>query len=172
VTPIDDLSCFRPNVGVVLFRPDGRVWLGRRAGTKGPLNWQFPQGGVDAGEELQDAALRELHEETGVRSAQVLGRTPGWIAYAFPDDHAGSKIAKGWKGQKQVWFAVRFTGDDSEINLETHGQIEFDAWRWADLDEAIETVVGFKQDAYRKVIEAFRSFAQLAESPSPAGKAV
>jgi len=102
VTPADDLSCFRPNVGVILFRDDGKVWLGRRAGTSGPLNWQFPQGGVDAGEDLQDAALRELAEETGVHSVQVLGRTPGWIAYAFPEDHAGSKIAKGWKGQKQV----------------------------------------------------------------------
>ena len=157
MTPMDeDLSCFRPNVGVILFRADGKVWLGRRARTPGPFNWQFPQGGVDAGEELRDAALRELAEETGVRSAQVLGRTDGWIAYAFPEDHPGSKMAKGWKGQKQVWFAMRFTGQDSEIDLESHGQVEFDAWRWADIDEALASVVPFKRDAYCAAIAALR----------------
>ena len=151
----DDLAGFRPNVGVVLIRPDGKVWLGRRAATEGPLNWQFPQGGVDADEDLEDAARRELAEETGVTSVQIIGRTKDWIAYAFPPDHAGSKIAKGWKGQKQVWFAMRFTGADSEINLEAHGPPEFDAWRWANLGEVLETVVAFKRETYEQVIAAF-----------------
>ena len=154
-----DLAAYRPNVGVVLFHRDGRVWLGRRAGTDGPYNWQVLQGGVDEGEDLYAAALRELAEETGAVDVTFLGRTEGWLVYDFPADHTGSKLAKGWKGQKQVWFALRFTGDDSEVNLETHGQIEFDAWRWADIDEALETVVAFKQDAYRVAIEAFRGFA-------------
>ncbi len=154
---MDDLEGFRPNVGVVLINRDGLVWLGRRAHTPGPLNWQFPQGGVDAGETLEAAAFRELREETGVTSAEILARTPGWIAYAFPPEHRGGKSARGWKGQKQAWFAMRFSGEDAEIDLEAHGEVEFDAWRWARIDEALETVVGFKRDAYRQVVDAFRS---------------
>ena len=153
-----DLSRYRPNVGVVLIRPDGKVWLGRRAGTRGPDNWQFPQGGVDKGEALLDAAVRELGEETGVTSAVFLGRTQEWIAYAFPPGHVGVKAARGWKGQKQIWFAFRFTGEDAEIDLSSHGDVEFDDWRWAPLDEAVANVVEFKRAAYRKVIEAFRQY--------------
>src|SRR5882757_7341471 len=111
-----DLSLYRPNVGVVLFDRDGRVWLGRRCKTEGPYSWQFPQGGVDDGEDLYAAALRELHEETGVTSVSLLGRTEDWIAYDFPRGWSGSKAQKGWKGQKQVWFAFRFDGKDSEID--------------------------------------------------------
>lgn len=147
----------RPNVGVVLFNGGGLVWLGRRAHTPAPWNWQFPQGGVDHGEDLFDAALRELEEETGVRSAQYLGRTEDWIVYDFPPEVA----ARGgrWRGQKQVWFALRFTGDDSEIRLDAHHQVEFEAWRWARLDEAPELIVPFKRAAYEQVAAAFRRFA-------------
>src|SRR3954454_20672859 len=115
--PHRDLSLYRPNVGVVVFCSRGRVWLGRRANTAGPHNWQFPQGGVDDGEDLEAAALRELAEETGVTSAPLLGRTEGWITYGFPPDHMGSKVAQGWRGQRQAWFAMAFTGDEAEIRL-------------------------------------------------------
>jgi len=152
-----DLKRYRPNVGVVLARSDGKVWLGRRADTPGPDNWQFPQGGVDAGESLEAAALRELAEETGVTSARIIGRTDDWLAYAFPPGHNGSKVARGWIGQKQMWFAAKFLGEDAEIDLASHHHIEFDAWRWADLDEAPEVVVPFKRETYRKVVEAFRT---------------
>ena len=154
------LSLYRPNVGVVLFSADGRVWLGRRANAPGPFNWQFPQGGVDRGEALLDAARRELQEETGVVSADFLGRTKGWITYDFPEGYKGSKIARGWKGQKQVWFALRFTGAESEIDLYAHHQVEFDDWRWADLEEAPALVVDFKRAAYDAVVKAFRPFAR------------
>lgn len=157
-----DLSCYRPNVGVVLFRHDGKVWLGRRAGTPGPLNWQFPQGGVDKGEDLHEAALRELAEETGVRSVSLMGRTEDWIVYDFPEGHTGGKAARGWKGQKQVWFAFRFQGTDAEIDLAAAGEhdVEFDDWRWADLEEALAHVVAFKREAYQRVIDAFAAFAK------------
>jgi putative (di)nucleoside polyphosphate hydrolase len=156
---LDDYPQHRPNVGVVLFHPDGRVWFGRRAGTPGPHNWQFPQGGVDDGEDLFAAALRELEEETGVTSVSFLARTQGWITYDFPPQYQGRKVARGWTGQKQAWFALRFTGDEAEIRLDHHHDIEFDAWRWGRLDEAPELVIPFKKAAYEKVVEAFRSLA-------------
>ena len=154
-----DLSLYRPNVGVVLFNREGRAWLGRRARTDAPHNWQFPQGGVDPGEDLYDAALRELREETGVRSARLLGRTEDWLAYDFPQGWSGSKAMKGWRGQKQVWFALRFEGQDSEVDLNAHLPPEFDAWRWAGLEEALDLVVPFKRAAYEQVIAAFQRFA-------------
>ena len=155
-----DLSLYRPNVGVVLFNKAGHVWLGRRVGQPGPHNWQFPQGGVDEGEDLQTAALRELAEETGVRSATILGRTPDWIVYDFPPAVlAQNRIGRNWRGQKQVWFAARFEGEDDEIDLNAHDEIEFDAWRWAALDEAPQLIVPFKREVYAVVAKAFAGFA-------------
>ncbi|WP_296598152.1 RNA pyrophosphohydrolase [Phenylobacterium sp.] len=154
-----DLSQYRPNVGVVLFHPDGRVWLGRRARTAGPHNWQFPQGGVDAGEDLDEAARRELAEETGASSVTYLGRTDGWIVYDFPADFSGPKASRGFRGQKQVWFAFRFDGPESEFDLCAHHEPEFDAWRWGYLAEAPELIVPFKRAAYETVAKAFAPFA-------------
>jgi putative (di)nucleoside polyphosphate hydrolase len=156
---MNNLELYRPNVGVVLFHPDGRVWLGRRVNTPGPHNWQFPQGGVDDGEDLAAAARRELREETGVSSVTLLGRTDGWLTYDFPPDHGGSKQARGWRGQRQVWFALRFDGEEREIELTAHAPQEFDAWRWGFLEEAPELVVPFKRQAYEAVVNAFRPFA-------------
>ena len=150
---------YRLNVGVVLFDRRGRVWLGRRAGAPGPDNWQFPQGGVDPGEDLLDAARRELAEETGVTSVCLLGRAEAWIAYDFPPGYGGAKAARGFKGQSQAWFAFRFEGEDDEVDLEGHHEVEFDRWRWADLHEAVDHVAGFKREAYRRVVEAFAPLA-------------
>jgi putative (di)nucleoside polyphosphate hydrolase len=154
-----DLELYRPNVGVVLFDRRGRVWLGKRAKTTGPHNWQFPQGGVDEGEDLYDAALRELKEETGVVTTSLLGRTDDWLTYDFPPGWKGSKAMKGWRGQKQVWFALRFEGADAEVDLMAHGAPEFDDWRWAALDEAPALVIPFKQAIYAHVARAFAPYA-------------
>src|SRR5579875_811396 len=152
---------YRPNVGVVVFNPEGLVWLGRRTHTPGPNNWQFPQGGVDPGEELEAAARRELKEETGIQSVSLLARAEGWITYDFPPGYGGSKAARGYHGQRQAWFAFRFEGDEREIDLETHAEVEFDAWKWARLEEAAALVVPFKREAYAQVIAAFAHLAQV-----------
>ena len=151
-----DLSLYRPNVGVVLFNRDGRVWYGQRHATPGPYNWQFPQGGVDEGEDLEAAARRELREETGVASVELLGRTDDWILYDFPPEAMNNaKAWRGFKGQKQRWFAFRFLGDEAEIDLTADKDVEFDAWRWGDLSEACDLIVPFKRPAYERVVAAF-----------------
>lgn len=156
-----DYPKHRPNVGVVLFHRDGRVWLGRRRRQAPPYNWQFPQGGVDEGEDLEAAARRELAEETGVTSVELLGRTQGWITYDFPPEVlADARSSRGWLGQKQVWFAYRFIGDEAEIDLEADDHVEFDAWRWGRLDEAPELIVPFKRGVYEAVVAAFEGFAR------------
>jgi putative (di)nucleoside polyphosphate hydrolase len=153
-----DLPEHRPNVGIVLFNRDGLVWYGRRAGAAGPHCWQFPQGGVDPGEDLYDAARRELTEETGVVSTSLLGRTQGWITYDFPP--GAERGRKGWKGQKQIWFALRFEGRDEEIDLGAHHHVEFDAWRWGRLEEATDLIVPFKREAYAQVVRAFEIYSE------------
>jgi putative (di)nucleoside polyphosphate hydrolase len=150
---------YRPNVGVVLFHPDGRVWLGKRKGVEGPNGWQFPQGGVDPGEDLESAARRELAEETGAVSVTYLGRTDGWIRYEFPEGYAGSKAARGFRGQKQAWFAFRFDGEETEFDLTAHAEPEFETWRWGYLAETPDLIVPFKRQAYEAVVEAFAAFA-------------
>ena len=154
-----DLDQYRPNVGIVLFHPDGRVWLGKRTETPEPHNWQVPQGGVDAVEDLEAAARRELAEETGARSVSYLGRTEGWVTYDYPDAFKGRKASRGFRGQKQVWFAFRFDGLEAEFDLGGHHEPEFDAWRWGYLAEAPDLIVPFKRPAYETVVRAFAAFA-------------
>jgi putative (di)nucleoside polyphosphate hydrolase len=151
---------YRPNVGVVLFNRAGQVWLGRRAGTRGPHNWQFPQGGVDPGEDVEAAAFRELYEETGVRSAEVLAVAPGPITYDFPPEVLARPNTRGFRGQSQTWIAMRFTGEDAEIDLAAVPPEEFDAWRWATLEEAMVAVVPFKRETYGRIAQHFRRFAE------------
>ena len=154
-----DLDKYRPNVGIVLFNRGGLVWLGRRAGAEGPFNWQFPQGGVDAGERFDDAALRELMEETGVRSVSFLAATNDWIVYDFPPEVLATGHGRGFLGQKQMWYAFRFEGEDAEIDLGAHHEVEFDAWKWVPLAEALESVAPFKREAYAAVLAAFGDLA-------------
>jgi len=159
---------YRPNVGVALFNAAGRVLIGRRFRDDGPeiilpgLEWQMPQGGVDPGEDLREAAMRELWEETGALKAEYLGETD-WMSYEFPpyDGSPSHRLAK-FRGQRQKWFALRFVGRDDEIDPLTlrNGQpAEFDAWRWERLDRVADLVVPFRREVYRAVAKRFAEFA-------------
>jgi putative (di)nucleoside polyphosphate hydrolase len=159
---------YRPNVGIALFNADGRVLIGRRFKDDGPeiilpgLEWQMPQGGIDAEEDPRTAVMRELWEETGAVSAAYLAETD-WMTYEFPlyDGPASHRLAK-FRGQRQKWFALRFTGSESEIDPLTprNGQpAEFDAWRWERLDRVADLVVPFRREVYRTVAETFARFA-------------
>ena len=146
---------YRPNVGVALFNRDGRVWYGRRfhdfPESPDTWRWQMPQGGVDDGEPIVEAAFRELKEETGVAFARLLTVTPGWLAYDFPRGYK----KKHWKGQRQKWAAMLFEGDEGEIDLEAEDHQEFDAWRWGELEEAPSLIVPFKRHVYEELMAAF-----------------
>ncbi len=151
---------YRPNVAVAVFNRDGHVFMGKRIDNTSPYGWQMPQGGIDPGEDVWPAALRELYEETGIRSVSFLGDIPDWITYDFPPELLGTPVARGFDGQRQKWFAVRFDGDDAEINLDAHGEREFETWRWVPLAETIDMTVPFKRHVYAQVVTAFARWAQ------------
>lgn len=158
-----DLNQFRPNVGVIVFNRAGDVWMGRRMPPKrgvldAATSWQFPQGGMDKGETPAQTALRELYEETGMKSVRLLMITPGWLMYEFPADYTARKKEK-WRGQRQKWAVAVFDGEDDEIDLKAHGEQEFAAWEWAPFDDAGKRIVPFKKAVYDELIESLRPLA-------------
>lgn len=164
-TPIDTLP-YRPCVGLCLFNAAGKVFIGRRAGGQDQVDmthaWQLPQGGIDAGEEPYAAALRELYEETSVRSVTWLGELDRWLSYDLPQNLPGKAWKGRFRGQTQRWFALRFTGDETEINIHTpgggHHRPEFVEWRWEDLSRVSDLVIPFKRDIYVQVTQSFMPF--------------
>jgi putative (di)nucleoside polyphosphate hydrolase len=161
---------YRPCVGIMVLNREGRVWIGRRADRPGKDMiggwWQMPQGGIDEGEDPAAAALRELAEETGMRSVTILAASRDWHPYDLPAHLMGRVWGGRYRGQTQRWFAVRFAGSDTEIDLEPAGHDpEFDAWRWAPVDEVLALIVPFKRDVYARIIDEFRPLARPEHAP-------
>ena len=155
------ITAYRPCVGIMLLNSHGLVWMGRRFEKQNDDGvgkwWQMPQGGIDEGEDPQEAVLRELAEETAVTSAHIIEEAPGWFTYDLPEHLIGKSWGGKYRGQKQKWFACRFTGPDSEINLTPPGhKQEFDQWQWMTMDEAVAAVVPFKKAVYVEMIKALR----------------
>jgi putative (di)nucleoside polyphosphate hydrolase len=157
---------YRRNVGIMLLNRDGLVFMGRRRLDSGPEHvdqkhaWQMPQGGIDAGEEPYAAALRELYEETNVTSVSLLAEAPGWLTYDLPPIVSKSAWNGRYRGQTQKWFALRFDGADSEVNILSPAgghKPEFDDWRWTPIEEITSLIIPFKKHVYEQVVQFFES---------------
>ena len=149
---------YRPCVGVMLVNGDGQVFVGKRIDNKEGDAWQMPQGGVDEGEELRPAALRELAEETGVGEhlVTIIAQTREELLYDLPDELIG-KLWKGkYRGQRQSWFLARFAGSDADIKLDAYDPPEFNEWKWVAPETLPDIIVPFKKRVYRAVLEEFR----------------
>ena len=167
MTRFEDLP-YRPCVGLMLLNREGRAFIGRR--TDGPEHvddthaWQMPQGGIDPGEDPWPAALRELYEETNVRSVEKLGESKDWYRYDIPREIASRAWKGKYRGQKQKWYALRFTGNEREIDIARPGggkhEPEFLEWRWEKLHRLPDLIIPFKRPVYERVVEEFRTLAK------------
>jgi putative (di)nucleoside polyphosphate hydrolase len=142
---------YRPNVGIVLCNLENNVLWARRAGRDG---WQFPQGGVRSHETVEQALFRELYEEIGLSESQVdvLGRTRDWLHYDIPEDYRRRVPNAAFRGQKQIWFLLRLAGSDADVRLDCADRPEFDCWRWINYWSALDEIIPFKRDVYRKAL--------------------
>ncbi len=155
---------YRPCVGIMVLNQQGKVWVGRRseneeAGEAEPKLWQMPQGGIDSNEDPLIAAKRELWEESGIRTVSLLGEIPDWLHYDLPKEMVGIALKGKYRGQAQRWYAFRFEGEETEINIShpPDGQaVEFDAWDWVDMETLPDLIVPFKRALYQTVVDAFR----------------
>lgn len=149
-----DPDGFRPNVGIIIYRDDGRVFWARRAHNDG---WQFPQGGMRTDETPVEAMYRELREETGLHPEHVelAASTPGWLRYRLPHKFQRKHSRPLCIGQKQVWFLLKFVADEAMINLKLAEEAEFDRWRWVDFWYPVTNVVQFKRAVYRQALSQF-----------------
>ncbi|MFA5957707.1 RNA pyrophosphohydrolase [Hyphomicrobium sp.] len=157
----EDLA-YRPCVGQMVINSEGLVWVGRRADLPGDAEgrgtwWQMPQGGIDGDEAPAAAARRELFEETAIVSVEQIAELSSWVTYDLPPELLGVAWGGRYRGQKQKWFAYRFTGHDSEISITPPEglEAEFVEWRWARADDLLEQIVPFKREVYRQVLAEF-----------------
>lgn len=158
-SPVDKSALpYRPCVGIMLANRNGLVFVGRRIDRPNsePDAWQMPQGGVDPGEDQAAAAIRELGEETGIDPAHVdiIARSAEEHLYDLPEELIGKLWGGKYRGQSQRWFLLRFKGEDSHIDIETH-QPEFDAWQWVDAKQLVNLIVPFKKALYQKIVAEF-----------------
>lgn len=164
-----DLSRYRPCVGIMLLNAEGLVFLGKRRakrlsdpGEGADHLWQMPQGGIDPGENPRQAALRELAEETSITSVEILAEAPDWYCYDLPPDASKRTWRGRYQGQRQKWFALRFTGTEDEINVACPAggfKPEFDQWRWMPMAALPDLVIPFKRNVYERVVATFARFA-------------
>jgi putative (di)nucleoside polyphosphate hydrolase len=148
---------YRPCVGIMLFNADGKVFVGNRL-DQTVESWQMPQGGIDKGETPKEAVLRELKEEIGTKKAEIIAEMEDWVTYDLPEHLVGIAFHGKYKGQRQKWFALRFTGKESDIDLTAHDP-EFSSYRWVSLEELPDLIVPFKREIYQTVIVALGQYA-------------
>jgi len=161
---------YRRSAGVALVNRSGEAFIGRRARSREATlapghEWQMPQGGIDEGEEPYAGALRELYEETSVKSVSLIAEAPDWLSYDLPEE-SGNRWRNRYRGQTQKWFLLRFEGEEAEIDIHRPGggvhKPEFDAWRWEQLARLPELVVPFKRAVYEQVVALFAPLAKPA----------
>ena len=150
-----NIKLYRPNVGIVLFNEDKKIWIGRRLDTNPKEEWQLPQGGIDKQETPSKAAIRELYEETGIKSIKKVSFIDKWLKYDLPKSIAKNKWKGKFVGQKQKWFLFYFYGKINEININLNNNPEFSEWKWAEEEFIKKNVTEFRKDIYQEVFQIF-----------------
>ena len=150
---------YRLGVGAVLMNREGHVFVAKRIDTPGDA-WQMPQGGIDEGEDPETAVFRELEEETGTAKVEIIDCTDDWLTYDLPPELLDGLWGGRYRGQRQLWFLLRFTGSDADIDIHAHDHPEFSEWKWVDLDQLPDLIVPFKRSMYAEIVDRFRRHIQ------------
>ncbi len=149
---------YRKGVGIFLINKKNQLWVGKRVDYKNEY-WQMPQGGIDDNESPVNAMKRELMEETGLKgNYEIIGKSKSWLKYNLPHELVNVVWQGRFVGQKQLWFACRFKGQDNQIDINSYKNPEFCEWRWIDPQDSLNLVVPFKKELYNAVISEFSQF--------------